>query len=265
MRNAIKALAAACGFEVARKRRVRAPYLTRILAPGADYPFWIANDTGALWYGAPDHRHNVEMSALRALVGPGARVLEIGCHHGFHNVYLAILAGPGGVVVGVEAEPGNALIAQAQLALNRLAHCRIEPAAAGAVAGRAAISLVDNVIDGAGTAAERVEVPMVTADGIDQRDGPFTVLKIDVEGFEAKVLRGAAALLARRPRLALELHSQLLRQAGDRVDDVVALLAPGDYVGSVLLPTGESVAYAPERLAGLGAAHAKVNLFLTPR
>lgn len=264
MRNLIKSLAGACGVELRRRRRVRAPYLADIHAPGADYRFWIADDVGQEWYAAGDHARNAELLALRELVGAGARVLELGCHHGFHTVYLGRLVGPAGAVVGVEAEPGNALIAQAQLTLNRLTWCRIEPAAAGAAAGRARISLVDNVIGGAGVAAEQVEVPVVTADALDAGDGPFTVLKLDVEGCEAQVLRGAAGILARRPRLALELHPALIRQAGDRVEEVTAALERVGYRGTILPPDGAAVAYTPERLAGLVARHAKLNLFLVP-
>lgn len=264
MRNLLKSLAGACGLELLRKRRVRAPYISEVHAPGADYRFWIANDVGQLWYTGGDHARNPELLALRELVGAGARVLEIGCHHGFHTVFLGQLVGPDGAVVGVEAEPGNALIAQAQVTLNRLGHCRIEPAAAGAATGRARISLVDNVIGGAGLADEQIDVPVVTADGLDASDGPFTVLKIDVEGFEAQVLRGATRILARRPRLALELHPQLVRQAGDRLEDVISVLQGVGYRGTILLPTDVVVDYVPDQLAVLAGQHAKLNLFLIP-
>lgn len=264
MRNLLKSLAGVCGLELLRRRRVRAPYVRDIHAPGVDYRFWIANDVGQLWYGGGDHARNAELLALRDLAGTGARVLEIGCHHGFHTVFLGRLVGTGGTVVGVEAEPGNALIAQAQLTLNRLAHCRIEPAAAGAATGRATISLVDNVIGGAGLADEQIDVPVVTADALDASDGPFTVLKIDVEGFEAQVLHGAAGILARRPRLALELHPRLILQAGDRLEDVSTALGRVGYRGTILLPTNAVIDYVPDRLTSLARQHEKLNLFLVP-
>lgn len=264
LRDLVKALAGRCGLEVIRRRTVRAPYLLDVHAPGHDFRFWIANDTGARWYAQEDDAHNAELAALRALVEPGDRVLEVGCHHGFHLVYLGALVGPHGGVVAVEAEPGNALIAQAQLQLNGLDRCLVVAAAAGAQAGRERISLVDNVISGMGGQDELIEVPVVTGDELDRRHGPFTVMKVDVEGYEAKVLRGCAALIARRPRLALELHGALLQQAGDRVEEVQAILAPAGYHGMAMLPSLEMIAYEPAMLPRLCREHAKVNLFLTP-
>jgi FkbM family methyltransferase len=264
VRNAIKYLAHKFGFELIRKRRIRTPSIAVIHAPGMDYPFWIANDVGALWYGAQDYSSNSEMRLLRDLIGEGARVLEIGCHHGFHSVFIAKLVGSTGLLIAMEAEPGNALIAQAQMALNHLDHCIIESAAVGEKPGRACISLVDNVIDGAGLAEERIDVPMVAADAIDLIHGPFSVVKIDVEGFEAKVFRGAAAIMNRRPRLALELHFRLLIHAGDQLQDIIAILISLRYQGTILLPHGECIPYEPERLGELGKAHEKINLFLIP-
>jgi FkbM family methyltransferase len=264
VRSLVKALAARLGLELNRRRLVRAPYITSLHAPGVDFRFWIANDTGARWYAVADHANNAELLALRTLAIPGDRVLEIGCHHGLHTVYLGTLVGAGGMVVAVEAEPGNALIAQAQLQLNGLDRCLVEAAAAGAHAGHVRISLVDNVIAGAGTADELIEVPLVTGDELDRRHGPFTMVKVDVEGYEAKVLRGCAAIIARRPRLALELHGRLLQHAGDSVGEVQAILAGVGYRGTVMLPNLEMIAYDPVGLAALCREHAKVNLFLTP-
>src|SRR5208283_1888021 len=116
---------------------------------------------------------------------------------------------------------------------------------AGAQPGRVRISLVDNIISGRGVADELIEVPMVRGDDLDREHGPFTVVKVDVEGYEAKVLRGCSALIKRRPRLALELHGPLLHQAGDRVEDVQAILAEVGYHGLVMLPTLEMIAYEP--------------------
>jgi FkbM family methyltransferase len=264
LRDLAKALAGRLGLELMRRRTVRAPYQTEVHAPGRNFQFWIANDTGARWYTVADQSSNAELVALRSLARPGDRVLEVGCHHGFHTVYLGTLVGPGGTVVAVEAEPGNALIAQAQLQLNGLDRCRVVSSAAGAQAGRVRISLVDNVISGAGIADELIEVPVVTGDELDRQHGPFTVLKVDVEGYEAKVLRGCAAIIKRRPRLALELHGALLQQAGDRVEDIQAILVDVGYHGTVMVPKLELIPYEPAKLPMLCREHAKVNLFLTP-
>jgi len=68
------------------------------------------------------------------------------------------------------------------------------------------------------------EVPMATLDGICfQHDLAFDFVKIDVEGFELEVLRGAARTLRERPPAALQLefnrHHQVRRHhIGDYFD-----------------------------------------------
>jgi FkbM family methyltransferase len=58
------------------------------------------------------------------------------------------------------------------------------------------------------------------------------VIKIDVEGHEAKVLRGLDKTLATcHPLLFIELHPELLRQEGDDVGHVIAELHRKSYRG----------------------------------
>src|SRR5438034_5444842 len=55
-------------------------------------------------------------------------------------------------------------------------------------------------------------------------------LKLDVQGFELEVLRGAEATLARVLALDVELSQTLLYQGAPLMDEVVAYLAERDYV-----------------------------------
>jgi hypothetical protein len=56
------------------------------------------------------------------------------------------------------------------------------------------------------------------------------VVKIDVEGAEAEVIRGAAALLRDvRPLLFVELHLDMLERRGESVDALLADLASCGY------------------------------------
>lgn len=84
------------------------------------------------------------------------------------------------------------------------------------------------VLDPARPAAERVRVVR-----LDERLGqvkPPTVIKVDVEGYEGEVLRGAERLLAaHRPTLFLEFHLDLLEQSGERVEGLLQLLAGLGY------------------------------------
>jgi SAM-dependent methyltransferase len=77
----------------------------------------------------------VENQLLADLVVPGDRVLEVGCHQGFYLPFLSKLVGPNGFVLGVDINPENVMIAQAQLVLNGLTgHCEVLHRAASASA-----------------------------------------------------------------------------------------------------------------------------------
>ncbi len=73
-----------------------------------------------------------------------------------------------------------------------------------------------------------VKVPLVTVDGLGLRG--VTFIKIDVDGHEIPVLRGAAQTVRRdRPRLLIEVEQRI-----QPVEDVTGLLASWGYRGWVL-------------------------------
>jgi hypothetical protein len=77
-----------------------------------------------------------------------------------------------------------------------------------------------------------------------EQDFAPTALKIDVEGFEHEVLRGARDVVSRhRPTIFLEAHGHVLRQRGHAPLDLFApLRAAGYRVESVEGSTAERLA-----------------------
>jgi len=86
---------------------------------------------------------------------------------------------------------------------------------------------------------EKTRVRMVTLDSYCREVGISRVdfLKVDVEGGERQVIRGAHELLsdhARKPRLVmLELYEPMLRKFGAGIPDVVSLMKRYNYAPSV--------------------------------
>jgi FkbM family methyltransferase len=223
------------GLEVRRKGfRVGAetfePFVENVSIAGIEFCFWVADSTGKEWYEPTEHESYSEHTQTARLIKRGDAVLEIGTHHGFTMMLLSKLVGDEGRVLGVEPSPHNAMIASAQIGLNAAANCRVIQAAAANRKGRAKITFDSNAK--VTESSNGIEVTTVTVDELDSTFGPFDVLKVDVEGFERQVLLGASALLKRRPRIILELHSPLLAIFGSTVENVLSLLGPASYQGT---------------------------------
>lgn len=269
LKRSLNRVIAPLGYELRRRPAERSgspanyPFLRHFEFSGLCFDLWIANAEADLWYRTENWESIVEFAQLRVLATPGSRVLEIGTHHGFTTLLLAQFVGPGGFVLGVEALPRNALCAGAQFTLNRIAHAQILNAAGADVAGRVALWDDQNAFVAAPGEAPPLEVPAVTADDLTRAHGPFDLLKIDVEGFEARVLAGARELLRTRPKLALELHLDLLSRFGTSAADIWRLIEADAYEGTMMWAAEKTTArrFAARDLP----AHGIVNLFLTPK
>ncbi len=109
---------------------------------------------------------------------------------------------------------------------------RIPRSKAGANLGRATID-ANNPLTGDFLGVDLVPVRTVRLD--DVIDRPVGLLKVDVEGHELAVLRGAAGILARdKPNLILELED---RHAPGCVAAACAFLAPFGYTAAYLRGT----------------------------
>lgn len=152
-----------------------------------------------------------EARALAQLIKAGDTVIEIGANMGSHTVGLAQICAPGRLYA---FEPQHRVfqILCANLALNGLGNVLAYPEACGAAAGWANVPQVDygRVGNFGGVQLTAAEGPAasqsVRVTAID--DLPLdacNLIKIDVEGWEAEVLRGAARTIARfRPILYVE-------------------------------------------------------------
>lgn len=156
------------------------------------------------------------------LVWPGDRCVDVGANVGVHTVRLARLAGRDGEVTAIEPDPGVAGQARRNIELNSLGNARVINAAASDSSGqtwlyrpdsadtnRARASLLRHpYLTGAG-----VTVPVITLD--EACAGPIALIKVDVEGHEAAVVRGAERVIARdRPAVIFEYAPQLLDDPG---------------------------------------------------
>ncbi len=140
------------------------------------------------------------MKLLRSTLRPGGVYVDIGANVGFHAVLAAGLVGLEGRVVAVEPVPWTLDVLRANLWRSGV-NATVFPVAASDTAGTAHLAVEQRHRSGARLDAGGSLV--VEAAALDDLlpELVVDVLKVDVEGAEPLVLRGARALLARSPRL----------------------------------------------------------------
>jgi FkbM family methyltransferase len=135
----------------------------------------------------------------------GDAFVDVGANIGFYSL-LASSANGGSPVLAIEPHPVASSRLRENAALNSFANVHVREAAAGDRPGTALLTtgLVDqNRIWRVEDGMETINVPVVTLDselagiGIDPKS--VGVVKIDTEGFEAKVLEGGHSLLDADP------------------------------------------------------------------
>ena len=185
---------------------------------------------------------------LPALLRPLTRgaLLDVGANIGIYP--LLFRASSSLPVIAYEPQPLLFRLLELCVAHNRLADVSCRSLACGDTRGNVPFSIGLNGEIATGDAARNVttldafdleraihdthaaksvvDVPLTTLDD-DLGDTPVAFLKIDCEGFEHRILRGAARLLERqRPVLFIEVHPLGLEKFGSSAREVVDLLAP---------------------------------------
>jgi len=186
-------------------------------------------------------------------VKPGDSVWDIGANLGIFTFAAAVRAGETGSVLAAEADTWLVGVLRRSATGFRAAGCvDVLPAAIAGTTGIAEFviasrSRATNHLAGYGStqtggARERQLVPCLTLDDLARERGMPDVVKIDVEGAEAEILRAAPAVLAHRPILILEVTDKNADEMGellDRHDYALSDIATGR---SITRPTLDTLA-----------------------
>jgi FkbM family methyltransferase len=178
--------------------------------------------------------------ALKQLTPRGATVLDIGANIGCHTCLLAKLAHPG-MVIAFEPMPWARAKLLRNIALNSLSNVVVEKyvladtnSKSVSVHFRSSWQLDSRtgLTEESSTSRSPAFVDLITVDSYVAEKSILNIglIKLDVDGYEAKVLRGAAETLRKfHPILVMEFCSYTLEAAGDSLSDVIDLLATAGY------------------------------------
>lgn len=152
-----------------------------------------------------------QLARAAALARPQAVCFDIGANVGFYTLLFATRARQ---VYAFEPLPRNLRFLIRMTERNRLANACVVPCAMGAEPGIAFFAPGDNPAVGALDERGDLPVHVTTVDIFCQQTGAAPdIMKIDVEGAEMDVLRGAAHTIeARHPDILLSVHSNALRR-----------------------------------------------------
>jgi FkbM family methyltransferase len=181
--------------------------------------------------------------AIQRHLGSGATFVDIGAHEGYCSLKAAQVVGPSGQVIAIEPNPEMVRALRDNIQASGASVITIEPVAcsdsettmdlftaAESNTGSSSLSKTNAFLGGS---AGRVHpVAARPLDAIIRENGVrrVDVLKIDVEGAEFQVLKGAQETLALyHPVLLVELDDRLLQSMGTSSLEIVAFLRSLGY------------------------------------
>jgi FkbM family methyltransferase len=211
-------------------------------------------------------------TAFEKYCTPGMTVIDVGANLGYYSLLASRLVGPSGRVIALEPNSENCRLLLSSLGLNESTNVQLLPVAADTATGWAYYSthvgsnggLIDS---GDLLSHPGVVVPTFRLD--DLVDGTVGFLKMDVEGAEGRVVRGATRIIERdRPIVTTELKDEMLRRvSGTTVADYLGYFEALGYTPSLLeKATGAEKPYASvaELLADWGEADELRDVLLLP-
>jgi FkbM family methyltransferase len=182
--------------------------------------------------------------ALRDLVAAGGVVLDIGANIGAHTLHLAKLVGPTGRVLAFEPTDFAFRKLQRNIELNSPLAKRIT-AYNCFLAAKDGDALPDSIYSSwpliseselhakhLGRAMPTRSASTRSVDSVvsEAGDPSIQLVKLDVDGFECEILRGAAKLLSvQKPVFVMELAPYVLKERGASLAELLSLLTSNGY------------------------------------
>lgn len=186
-----------------------------------------------------DAQRNLPLQLSRSLIRPGDTLIDVGANTGLWALGAAVRVGPVGTVHAFEPVPDNFERLTRNLALNGLANVICQKLALADRSGHTVFYAATDENSGIGSLTKRgeadrlIEIEMTTVDEYcaAQSISQVDLMKVDVEGAELLVFRGAERLLSSKeaPIIMFETDEVLTARFGSSSILIKTLLQQYGY------------------------------------
>ena len=225
LKNIINRILKIIGYRLIRPPESPIPFVHQLQFSDTKYSFWITDAHTKSWWYKELQEETAEMEFIKNFCSDEDIVFDVGAHHGYQTIYMAKHVNLGRVH-SFEANPICALTLDANVGLNKLTNVSTNLLAIGATSKT--IEIKGQSINS--ESLDSWDVPMISLDSYCTQRAIRTVhmLKIDVEGYEGEVLKGASQLLNSKPHINLELHLDDIGKFGWTSENILNLLPTSD-------------------------------------
>jgi FkbM family methyltransferase len=195
--------------------------------PGYVLRFFPTALSASIWY-QPDCR-NADLDFIVNNLAVGDVYVDVGSNIGDLALCAYNKVKPNGKVIAIEAHPLIFSYLEENIKINK----------ASIIAKQVAISDCNGMIGMSDIASDdqnfisengEIVVELTTLDDILANINEINLLKIDIEGFEYKALRGATEVLKRTKMLIIEVWDQHLSRSGCKWENIYTLLTDMGFV-----------------------------------
>ena len=222
-------------WRIFRDRGIRRPVRVRWY-DGLIVDLVLGNDLSRCLYVSGSFEPN-EFWFLGTLLRPGMCFVDVGANEGLYSLFAARRVVPGGRVYAFEPSPRERARLENNILINRLANVRVFKEGLAEQSGAAVLHVADSEHNGQNTlgtfghqgveCVDNIEISLTTLDSLRDKGEivRIDVLKMDAEGAEMRILKGAVQVLQRdKPVLLMELFDAALRGQGSNAKEVLDFL-----------------------------------------
>jgi FkbM family methyltransferase len=172
------------------------------------------------------------LNHLKEMIKPGSTIIDVGANIGFHSIKFSRWLSNKGLVIAIEPEPMNVQTLKQMLLEKKITNVEVVNGAAAEKEGTLYLQL--NPLNPADhrLSAQGIPIEAFTIDNLlhGKEYPPVSLIKIDVQGAEPRVLKGAKKIIAQyKPIIFIEIDDEALNAAGFTSNGLIALLRSYGY------------------------------------